>query len=286
MKVENWIEIGAVVVTLSGVAASALFSYWSYQEAKNTGMIAHILERRKFETETSMKMLEAAVSKISSTMADPTPGDEAAAQVWLLRKAENAASDSAQCILIGTLIAAERDALTLTSTEEGAPTPPQYVLRFAEAISFTRAWSPNCLMLASQASGGVLLPIAQAAPNGPAPADAASRPASIQQAPWQAIIASYSATQFMCDRFAKKDVAYFSEQLPGEYKGRMVRVSKAPNNLYVVSVDAGDDQGLANSLVSAIRNVAPRDGTGKDAFVGRAFGWGEAPNCQAIAPID
>lgn len=249
-------------------------------------MIAQTLEQRKFETDTSMKMLEAAVSKISATMADPSPDDDAAERIWRTRKAENAALDRAQCIFIGTLIAAEKDTLPPTSEEKGASAPPYYVLRFAEAISFARAWSPDCLNHASQASGGVFRLVDQQGPDKPAPAETSLPPASTLQASWQAIIASYNATQSMCDRFAKKDVVYFSTKLSEKYKGRNVRVSKAPNNLYVVSVDAGDDRALADSLVSAIRNAAPADGTGKDAFVGKSLGWTDAADCPKNATVN
>ncbi|MFN3524873.1 MAG: peptidoglycan-binding domain-containing protein, partial [Paracoccus sp. (in: a-proteobacteria)] len=121
-------------------------------------------------------------------------------------------------------------------------------------------------------------------------ADPAPPSVSIQQ-PGQihALIASYSAGHDGC-RNALADVAEFTPLLSGSAaSGLPIYVASVQaSGLYAVTVDAGEDRGLARQVSDAIRAVAPQSAdrrTGADSYVQINRDWSIDPACSAAAII-
>ncbi|WP_170403709.1 hypothetical protein [Ruegeria arenilitoris] len=106
---------------------------------------------------------------------------------------------------------------------------------------------------------------------------------------YHALIASYPAVESSCDH-ATDDVKEFAKLLEGMgLKDRDIYVARTvKSNSYAVTVDAGNNKGLAVEIVTKIKSVAPSsvDGrTGHDSFVQINSDWYIDPECTAAAQI-
>ncbi|WP_162683477.1 hypothetical protein [Rhodobacteraceae bacterium DSL-40] len=101
---------------------------------------------------------------------------------------------------------------------------------------------------------------------------------------WQALIASHQLNPYGC-RQAKLDVDEFRGLLEGTAaQGLPIYVARREREkIYVVTVDAGDDAGLALRVMAAIRAAAPKsaDGkTGADSYVRDSDGFSLVADCR------
>lgn len=96
---------------------------------------------------------------------------------------------------------------------------------------------------------------------------------------YQTPIAAYTASESGC-AFARSDVDEFAVLLDGKgLAGRRVFVAQAPGkgeDLWVVSIDMGDDRTAAATARDIVRQVAPDSAdkkTGADSYVDNSNGW-------------
>jgi hypothetical protein len=233
------------------------FWAWAAIDARNR---TAELAAREFETDKTLEILASVYSEILKAR-----DDEERAQ-W-------------SCFFVATLGNAEAQA---------RQQPPYFVRTFVEDVARAGLWNPDCasrleaLVSKDQpAATGIDAESIAGADNG---VDAPEGPQEIGQ--WHALIASYNVTGFGCSE-AQADVAHFSKALAGKgIEGRFVYVVRtAISNNYAVTVDAGDNESLAQDISAKIRAAAPGDGTGRDSFVQGNRGWTIDPACVAFARI-
>lgn len=254
----------AVSLISAGVAAFSAYTAWQAKEK------AHELAKDKFEVETTLGILNSVYKEMAGL---------------------DLQSDSREMLDKRALACAY--VTTLELAEKGLRTDgPLLVGDFTQAFKDAGVWDRNCDLRALE-NAAIALPVTseeQVVVGDPQLPGSPTSPTVDDVGVWQALIASYQATQRGCD-FATADVGEFAGLLGSEgLAGLTVRISRTRvSDHYAVSVDAGDDPVLAREASKAIRRVSGQssDGrTGRDSFVQRSRDWYIDNDCPVSAEIE
>ncbi|QDL92026.1 hypothetical protein FDP22_09705 [Paroceanicella profunda] len=288
MEKANWVAVLAAGVSIFSAVAA-------WQSSRQ----AAALKEREFATEKTLEILSSVYSEVLEAQQDQVRAK------W-------------SCFFVETLARTEERAVT------GGPNPeqaPRFVRGFVDDVTRAGLWNSSCAPRLEALVSGADPQETYAAAYGPPPeamvivpredADAGGTPPAAVPQPdprpapgvspgtervaigrWHALIASYDVTEKGC-RQATDDVDWAAKALAapafrGAYDGRTVSVVRTTiSNNYVATVDAGDDRGVADALVTAIRTAAAdrRDGTGRDSYAQGNRNWQIDPGCDHRATV-